>query len=170
MMKKLQVLVVVLLMLVLVGGCSQSGQNEPVTPVAQAVPVDKDAIVYDAVEGFFKALGTKEGVLGNNLIEADQLYAELSQDPGAYFVVDIRGADDFKAGHIEADSIINLPFREVGDNLHLLPKDRTIVVTCYTGQTAGQTIAALRIAGYDAISLRNGMVNGWLKNELPVTN
>jgi rhodanese-related sulfurtransferase len=38
-----------------------------------------------------------------------------------------------------------------------LPKDKTIVVYCYTGQTAGQTVGILRLLGYDAVSLNGGV-------------
>ena len=38
-----------------------------------------------------------------------------------------------------------------------LPTDKTIVIYCYTGQTAGQTVAGLRMLGLDAVSLNGGM-------------
>ena len=38
-----------------------------------------------------------------------------------------------------------------------LPTDKTIVVYCYSGQTAGQVVAGLRLSGFDAVSLRGGM-------------
>lgn len=44
---------------------------------------------------------------------------------------------------------------------------KQIVVTCYTGQQAGQTVAALRLAGSDAISL-HGRMTAWEKARLPV--
>jgi rhodanese-related sulfurtransferase len=43
-----------------------------------------------------------------------------------------------------------------------------LVVACYSGQTAGQTVAIMRELGYNAVSLKSGMVNGWLAAELPV--
>jgi rhodanese-related sulfurtransferase len=55
-----------------------------------------------------------------------------------------------------------------------LPKDKKIVVYCYTGQTAGQATAALRMMGYDAVSLNGGMGTpanapmGWANKGYPV--
>ncbi|HCJ57468.1 MAG TPA: sulfurtransferase, partial [Clostridiaceae bacterium] len=55
-----------------------------------------------------------------------------------------------------------------------LPKDKKIIVYCYTGQTAGQTVAALRLLGYDAVSLNAGMGTpatgdaGWMNKGYPV--
>jgi rhodanese-related sulfurtransferase len=38
-----------------------------------------------------------------------------------------------------------------------LPKDKQILVYCYSGQTAGQTVAILKLLGYDAASIKSGM-------------
>ncbi len=48
-----------------------------------------------------------------------------------------------------------------------IPTDKPIVVHCYSGQTASQTVAILRLLGYEAYNLSGGMNNGWLANELP---
>lgn len=50
----------------------------------------------------------------------------------------------------------------------ILPKDKKIIVVCYTGQTAGQIVGVLKLLGYDACSLMGGMVNGWLKDAMPI--
>jgi rhodanese-related sulfurtransferase len=44
-----------------------------------------------------------------------------------------------------------------------LPADQKILTYCYTGQTAGQTVAGLRLLGYDAVSLNGGI--GWPPNK-----
>lgn len=55
-----------------------------------------------------------------------------------------------------------------------LPTDKPVVVYCYSGQTAGQTVAALRLLGVDAVSLNGGMgvgsnaPLGWVNNDFPV--
>ncbi len=157
--------VLILSVALIAGGC---GQEQPVqnteTPAPQ-VEIDEDAIVYERIISYFD--GLKQN---NNMIAPSVVYEALQSDPGAYFILDIRAADDYAKGHIEAASILNIAWAEVGSNMHLLPRDRTIVVTCYSGQSAGQTVAALRLAGYDAISLQGGMNNGWLKAELPIVD
>ena len=49
-----------------------------------------------------------------------------------------------------------------------LPKDKTLILQCYSGQTASQAMAGLRVMGYKAYNLSGGMNNGWLAagNEL----
>lgn len=90
-----------------------------------------------------------------------------------FHLLSIRSEKDFKAGHIEGAS--NLPWgagMEIG--FDGLPKDKPLVVYCYSGQTAGQTVAALRLLGFDAVSLNGGMgvgANaplGWANNDFTV--
>ncbi len=89
-----------------------------------------------------------------------------------YFVYSVRQAADFEAGHIQG--AINNPFGAgMEQNFEAqLPTDKTIIVYCYTGQTASQTTAVLRLLGYDAYNLSGGMGKeggaGWLGAGYPV--
>ena len=89
------------------------------------------------------------------------------------YILSIRKADDFNKGHIQGAS--NIPFgKTMISEFANLPKDKTIVVYCYTGQTAGQATAALRLMGYKAVSLNGGMgmasnaPMGWANKGFPV--
>ena len=108
--------------------------------------------------------------LGNEdlkaVITAPDLYALLnnndtSDDP---FILGIRSASYYAAGHIPG--AVNIGFNDVfeEDNLAMLPTDKQIVVVCYTGHTASQITALLNVAGYDAIALMNGICS-WNTNE-----
>ena len=56
---------------------------------------------------------------------------------------------------------INAPWGpELKKILKNLPKEKEVMVYCYTGQTAGQAVAGLRVLGYDAVSLKSGMGTG----------
>lgn len=90
-----------------------------------------------------------------------------SKDNGIY-ILDIRDPKDYALGHIAGAN--NIPFKKVGQNLAKLPRNKKIIVYCYTGQTGGQTTAALNIAGFKARSLNGGMNNGWLKSGYPVVS
>jgi rhodanese-related sulfurtransferase len=79
-------------------------------------------------------------------------------------VLDVRKAEDYTAGHIKG--AVNIPFGK-GMDFSDVPTDKQVIVTCYTGQTAGQTVAVLRMLGYNAVSLKGGMTNGWLADSLP---
>ncbi|MCF8367555.1 MAG: rhodanese-like domain-containing protein [Bacteroidales bacterium] len=64
--------------------------------------------------------------------------------PG-YHVFDIRGAADFNAGHIKGS--INVALADVVSTAANYT-DKPILVVCYTGQTAGRAVMALRLSGY----------------------
>lgn len=76
-----------------------------------------------------------------------------------YFVLDIRKKEDHCAGHIF--SAVNIPMADVfrNENLRRLPMNRPILVVCYTGHTASQTIGMLNLMGFDAWALRFGMMS-----------
>lgn len=118
-------------------------------------------------------LTAKEGVVQYFERMPDHIYKisepELKQLVDAQsdlYLLDIREPKDYAAGHIQGAN--NIPFREVGRHLEQLPKNKLIVVYCYTGQTGGQTVAALNIAGFKARSLNGGMNNGWKAKNYPV--
>lgn len=74
-----------------------------------------------------------------------------------YFVIDLRSATDFADGHIK-DAVNST----LGDILTTAEQanGKDILVVCYTGQTAGRGVGALRLMGYNAKSLKWGM-SGW---------
>ena len=77
--------------------------------------------------------------------------------PG-YNVFDIRPAADFATGHIK--NSINVALKDVVTTAANY-KDKPICVVCFTGQTAGQAVMALRLSGFPtAVVLKWGMA-GW---------
>ena len=95
-----------------------------------------------------------------------------SKDDSVVFL-SIRKAEDFAKGHIEG--AINIPWgKGMQEQFSTLPKDKKIIVYCYTGQTANQTVAGLKLLGYDVVSLKGGMgmpsnaPNGWANKGFPI--
>ena len=79
-------------------------------------------------------------------------------------VLDIRSAEDYAAGHIQG--AINVPYGvAVAESLDKIPDDIPVLVYCYSGQTASQTIALLNLAGKDAYNVSGGFNNGISKEE-----
>lgn len=164
--KRLSLLFMVMLTLSMMSffaGCGQQEavkESEPASaPVEQAEPcpeVDEEAIVKDAAINYFN--------LGTNLIPA----AEASGKLDAFHVIDIRKPEDYAAGHVPGAQ--NVPMATMGEAIPNLPTDKPLLVYCYSGQTAGQTIAVLRMAGFEAYSITGGFNNGWMKAdpELPL--
>ena len=121
-------------------------------PAAKAPELDeKGQILWDAAKAYFK-----EGE--NYIISPEDLNAIVEENPDAVTVLSIRGAEDYAKGHVP--TAINIPFKEVGANIDQIPMNRPVYVYCYTGQTAGITIAPMRMMGYNAISMSRGTA-GW---------
>lgn len=80
--------------------------------------------------------------------------------PG-YTVYDLRSATDFATGHIKDATNVVLKDIITTVTTAAIAKDAKILVVCYTGQTAGQAVMALRLMGWkNAVVLKWGMA-GW---------
>lgn len=93
-------------------------------------------------------------------VTAETLASLIEFNKDGLYIVDIRDAKDYEIQHIEG--AINIPFKEIGSKVSTFPKDKLIVVYCYTGQNGGQVVSLLNIAGYKAKSLSGGYNNGWM--------
>ncbi|MBN2899373.1 MAG: rhodanese-like domain-containing protein [Clostridia bacterium] len=135
---------------------------------------DVDPSIQVALDAYYAGLSDVNGTTYANykISEAD-LKALIDAGDESIYILSIRSEKDYKDGHIEGANL--LPY-EKGMNAGFgnLPTDKTIVVYCYSGQTAGQTTAALRLLGFDAVSLNGGLgvgANaplGWTNQGFPV--
>ena len=92
-------------------------------------------------------------------VTAESVYTRLTDndttnDP---FILSIRKAADYEAGHIPGAINIGLTSLFTEENLAKLPYDQQIVVVCYTGHSASQATALLNALGYNATALKWGM-------------
>lgn len=84
-------------------------------------------------------------------------------------VVDVRGGEEFGAGHII--DALNLPLAELETRRTELErhKDKPIIAVCGTGPAAGRAARLLRGAGFTrAVALRGGIA-AWQGAHLPLT-
>ncbi|MGV8145896.1 MAG: rhodanese-like domain-containing protein [Alkaliphilus sp.] len=128
----------------------ESGSND--FPSVKSLDIDAD--VKTAIAAYFQALKDGEGMHGKNIVSAEAAQAFLNDD--SVMFLSIRRTEDFEAGHIPGASHMSFG-KGMQENFGDLPKDKTIIVYCYSGQTSGQTVAILRLLGFDAISLHSGM-------------
>mgnify|MGYP001316447220 CR=1 FL=1 len=161
-MKWLPLLLVMALLASLVVGCSSGKQaetqptNPPVKQEVKTVTIEQVADKYFAEmpDHIYK------------IPEAD-LKARVDANDSTMLVIDLRKAEDYAKGHIKG--AVNIPFGKVHEYLDKLPADKELIVACYTGQTAGQTVAIMNMYGYNARSLNLGVDAGWVKkNNFPL--
>ncbi|RCW57468.1 MULTISPECIES: rhodanese-like domain-containing protein [Halanaerobium] len=115
-----------------------------------------NADIEKAIVDYYAGLAdVKDSMYKNYKISEDMLKMAIDSDADM-MVVSIRQPGAFAEGHIKG--AVNIPWGAgMEQYFGQLPQDKKLVVYCYTGQTAGQTVAGLRMLGYDAVSLNGGM-------------
>ncbi|MBI2955421.1 MAG: rhodanese-like domain-containing protein [Chloroflexi bacterium] len=169
----LPVLLVVALSLTPLIGCAEQatapatdGISGPQAKSSEPASAPKPAVSqFEVIQAAAEAYLTSDKAKNSN-VKAEDLYYNLNDGNAANdpFIVEVRAAADYEKGHIPG--AINIPWREIAkkENLAKLPKDKPIVVYCYTGQTGSQVTAILNTLGYDVKNLRYGMAS-WTKDE-----
>lgn len=144
------------------------------TEIVASTPADTNPEVRQAITDYYNGLADVKGsTYANYKISEDDAKALLDAKDDSIMFLSVRKAEDYAKGHIEGAE--NIPFGNgMQESFGTLPMDKKIIVYCYTGQTAGQAVAGLRMLGYDAVSLNSGMgspktaENGWINKGYPV--
>jgi rhodanese-related sulfurtransferase len=76
-----------------------------------------------------------------------------------YNVFDIRSAEAFAKGHVKG--AINVALADVVTTANALNSNLPILVFCYTGQTAGRAVMALRLSGYTDAKVAKFGFSAW---------
>ncbi len=91
---------------------------------------------------------------------AEVLYTNMEDgdDANDFYVIDIRSAEDFTAGHIAGavNTTLGGILATAGG-----ADDHPIIVACYTGQTAGHAVTALRLSGYPTAKVLKWGMSSW---------
>jgi rhodanese-related sulfurtransferase len=141
-------------------GAYEGDSGEPTMELT--VPDESEFEVLDDAAKEMMAANVFDKEYPFNHIFAEVLYERL-QDPAQkdnLFLLDIRSAENYSdIGHIEG--AVNISWRELGnpENLDQLPTDKLIVVIGDTSMSAGQVTPILQMLGYDAATLRGGLVS-----------
>lgn len=103
----------------------------------------EDIIIQTSIEYFTY-------IKGLNMLTID----EIKYDMDDYYIIDIRRAEDYEKEHITG--AINIIIPEIGKAIPKLPKNKPILIVCYSGEWASQVVGVLRLAGFDARALQGG--------------
>jgi rhodanese-related sulfurtransferase len=118
----------------------------------------EEAIAYETLTTYLKSNSMD---IGNIISNADGakfvMGAPADGDVSSKWVMDIRSAETFAAGHIEGAH--NVAF---GDILTAAASaDKPVLVVCYTGQTACYATSLLRLYGYESAQALKWGMSGW---------
>ncbi len=148
----------------------EAGFEKYLSTEATAMPTKKYDVNTDiqkAITKYFEDVKAATGTAFASFnFKSASLKEALDAKDTSYYVYNIQKAEDFAKGHIATS--VNNPFAAgMQKKFADLPANKTIIVQCYTGQTASQTMAILRLLGYKAYSLHGGIGSveskaGWL--------
>lgn len=99
-------------------------------------------------------------------VAQEGLLARQNAKDSSLYVLDLRTAEEFAAGHIPGAR--NIPHDQVAQRLAELPKDKDLVLYCRTGRRTGIAAAVLAANGYTRIEHLEGDFSAWLARGLPV--
>src|SRR6187401_2910307 len=85
-------------------------------------------------------------------VDVSEIPADSDKPP---YILDIREADEWDAGHIEGAQ--HIPMMEVPDRLAEIPTDEQILVICRSGSRSLRVVAFLMHQGIDAVNVAGGM-------------
>ena len=100
-------------------------------------------------------------ILASWIVPAATLNTDLDDNDvlDSYHVLDIRASTAYEDGHIPG--AVNCAYADVLDSAAVAPVGKTIVVACYSGQTAGHAVCALRLSGYPTAQVLMWGMSGW---------
>ncbi len=140
------------------------GFDDVVTTEASQFPgktgIEVNSVLRETFVDYFEGLADVSGTMyASNIISEENAKKIVDAKDDNVYILSIRQEKDYNEGHIAGAELISW-----GDGMQKkfssLPTDKKIIVYCYSGQTAGQTVAGLRVLGYDAVSLKGGMGTG----------
>lgn len=160
--KKLSILLMSILTVFALSACIDSAtQVDNIGPGKERAEVVEQELEGDYFELLQQASDEYlKNVSFDTLLPSDVYNKLLFGSEEDFWIVDVRDVEAFAIGNIEGS--VNIPYQHTADPNYLqdLPKDKKLIVVCYSGQTAAQTAALWNMLGYDAVAMEYGM-GGW---------
>jgi len=83
-------------------------------------------------------------------------------------VLDVRTADEFKAGHIKDAKNISIAEADFEKQLQAVDKTKPVLVHCQAGGRSTRSLPTLEKLGFTTVYHLDGGMNDWLKAGKPV--
>jgi len=99
-----------------------------------------------------------------NTIDVQTARSLQGRDDVALF--DVREPVEYDAGHIAGARLI--PLGQVPSRLAEIPKDKTVILTCRSGNRSGQVADFLRQQGWKNVHNMAGGIAAWQQAGLPI--
>lgn len=132
------------------------------TPIIAATIVVVAAVLIAVVVMLTRTSSTN----APKLISPSAYMQQFVDAKATHTLIDVRTAEEFASGHIAG--AVNIPVEVLASRLSDVPRDRTVVVYCRSGNRSKQAAEILSKAGYSDIRDLGGL-NAWSAQGLPVT-
>ncbi len=138
-----------LLIIILPAIVFSSCKKDPVEEERVTDPEFQTLITYMQTNG-----DDLNNILDGWITTADNIKDNLT----SYYVIDIRSADDYGTSHIPGavNSTLGNVLVEAENSA-----SKPIIVVCYSGQSAGHAVCALRLSGFDDAKVLKWGMSGW---------
>jgi phage shock protein E len=90
-------------------------------------------------------------------VDVDTVAAIMNRDD--VVLIDVREQFEYDEAHIP--NITLIPLETVPDSLDQIPTDKTVIVTCRSGNRSGQATEFLRQQGFDNVHNMEGGIVAW---------
>ncbi|RMG78092.1 MAG: rhodanese-like domain-containing protein [Bacteroidetes bacterium] len=102
------------------------------------------------------------------LKEISPIRAKLMVRNNDALMVDVREKDEVAALAYDVENIINLPLSELPDRMSELPKDKTLIMACRSGNRSRKAAELLLQNGYTNVINMAGGIKEWQAKGLAV--
>lgn len=134
--KTATIITILLLAVVVMAGCGSPGAAPAVAPAAQAAAANGALNLPQNIDA-----KTLDSIRGRSDV----------------FIVDVREDWEYASGHVPGATLI--PLGQLASRLSEIPKDKTVVAVCRSGNRSGQATQLLRQQGFNAHNMQGGMIS-----------
>ena len=105
-----------------------------------------------------QAVAAESGAL-NLPVNIDAPTVEQIRSRDDVLLLDVREDSEYAEGHIPGAVLV--PLGQIPDRLSEIPKDKTVVAVCRSGNRSNQATEFLRQQGFDNVHNMTGGMNSW---------
>ena len=167
----LTILTILMAVVLCLGGCGVAKPSSDAVPgkVAVADKTDYGPLIrqatWDAYEKVLQEVNASQ-------FPVDPIMAQsrLKGKEASFLILDLRAPDVYAQKHVQG--AVNLSIVALAENIASLPKDKTLLLYCYTGQSSALAMVPLKAYGYQAIFVNGGFAQmekaGFIMDNKPV--
>ena len=83
-------------------------------------------------------------------------------------MIDVREVDEVAALAYDMEGVVNIPLSQLAKRLSEIPKDKTVIMACRSGNRSRKATMMLLQKGFSNVFNLQGGIKAWQANGLPV--